>query len=124
MNCMASTSPQSSSPLPSCLEKPLPLDGFQGTPDEVEQQWYDQVYLGSGDRMKQLTWRAVIVGMLLGSILSLTNLYANLKMGWSFGVALTAGINSQGGGVFPHGPQGLAGVQQGTGKPPHGIVGS
>ena len=94
MNCMASTSPQSSSPLPSCLEKPLPLDGFQGTPDEVEQQWYDQVYLGSGDRMKQLTWRAVIVGMLLGSILSLTNLYANLKMGWSFGVALTAGIIS------------------------------
>ncbi|UQT43311.1 OPT/YSL family transporter [Akkermansia muciniphila] len=76
------------------MEKPLPLDGFQGTPDEVEQQWYDQVYLGSGDRMKQLTWRAVIVGMLLGSILSLTNLYANLKMGWSFGVALTAGIIS------------------------------
>ncbi len=32
--------------------------------------------------------------MLLGSILSLTNLYANLKMGWSFGVALTAGIIS------------------------------
>ncbi len=74
--------------------KPLPLDGFQGTPDEIEQQWYDRVYLGSGDRMKQLTWRAVIVGMLLGSILSLTNLYANLKMGWSFGVALTAGIIS------------------------------
>ena len=44
--------------------------------------------------MKQLTWRAVIAGMLLGSILSLTNLYANLKMGWSFGVALTAGIIS------------------------------
>ena len=79
---MSSTSPQSPSSLPSCLEKPLPLEGFQGTPDEVEQQWYDQVYLGSGDRMKQLTWRAVIVGMLLGSILSLTNLYANLKMGW------------------------------------------
>lgn len=78
----------------SCLEKPLPLEGFRGTPDEIEQQWYDRVYLGSGDRMKQLTWRAVIVGMLLGSILSLTNLYANLKMGWSFGVALTAGIIS------------------------------
>ena len=91
---MASTSSQSSIPLPSCLEKPLPLEGFQGTPDEVEQQWYDQVYLGSGDRMKHLTWRAVIVGMLLGSILSLTNLYANLKRGWSFGVALTAGIIS------------------------------
>lgn len=78
----------------SCLDKPLPLDGFKGTPDEIEQQWYDQVYTGSGDRIRQLTWRAVIVGMLLGSILSLTNLYANLKMGWAFGVALTAGIIS------------------------------
>ena len=91
---MAPTESQSSPAPLSCLEKPLPLDGFQGTPDEIEQQWYDRVYLGSGDRMKQLTWRAVIVGMLLGSILSLTNLYANLKMGWSFGVALTAGIIS------------------------------
>ena len=78
----------------SCLEKPLPLDGFKGSAAEVEQQWYDQVYAGSGDRMKQLTWRAVLVGMILGSILSLTNLYASLKMGWSFGVALTAGIIS------------------------------
>jgi len=91
---MAPTESQSSPAPLSCLEKPLPLDGFRGTPDEIEQQWYDRVYLGSGDRMKQLTWRAVIVGMLLGSILSLTNLYANLKMGWSFGVALTAGIIS------------------------------
>ena len=78
----------------SCLEKPLPLNGFKGTPDEIEQQWYEQVYKGSGDTIRQLTARAVIVGMLLGSILSLTNLYANLKMGWSFGVALTAGIIS------------------------------
>lgn len=87
------SSPTQSEPL-SCLDKPLPINGFKGTPDEIEQQWYDQVYIGSGDRMKQLTWRAVIVGMLLGSILSLTNLYASLKMGWSFGVALTAGIIS------------------------------
>ena len=78
----------------SCLEKPLPLDGFKGTPEEIEQQWYDQVYVGSGDRMKQLTWRAVLVGMILGGVLSLTNLYASLKMGWAFGVALTAGIIS------------------------------
>ena len=91
---MAPTESQSAPAPLACLAQPLPLDGFQGTPDEIEQQWYDRVYLGSGDRMKQLTWRAVIVGMLLGSILSLTNLYANLKMGWSFGVALTAGIIS------------------------------
>lgn len=88
------TSSQDTPQALSCLEKPLPIDGFKGTPDEIEQQWYDQIYKGSGDRMKQLTWRAVIVGMLLGSILSLTNLFASLKMGWSFGVALTAGIIS------------------------------
>ena len=33
-------------------------------------------------------------------------------------------VNSQGRGVFPHGPQSLAGVQQGTGKLPQGIAGS
>ncbi len=91
---MSAQEPFSASPPLSCLEKPLPLGGFTGTPDEVEQQWYDQVYVGSGDRMKQLTWRAVLAGMTIGSILSLTNLYASLKMGWSFGVALTAGIIS------------------------------
>lgn len=78
----------------SCLDKPLPLEGFQGTPEEIEQQWFDRVYKGSGDTMRQLTPRALIVGMLLGSVLSLTNLYAGLKAGWAFGVALTAGIIS------------------------------
>jgi len=72
----------------------LPIHGFQGTPDEIEHQWYEQVYRGRGDRMLQLTWRAVLMGSVLGGVLSLTNLYIGLKAGWGFGVAITACILS------------------------------
>ena len=44
--------------------------------------------------MLQLTWRAVIMGSVLGGVLSLTNLYIGLKAGWGFGVAITACILS------------------------------
>jgi uncharacterized oligopeptide transporter (OPT) family protein len=44
--------------------------------------------------MRQLTWRAVIMGSVLGGVLSLTNLYIGLKAGWGFGVAITACILS------------------------------
>lgn len=72
----------------------LPIAGFQGTPEEIEQQWFDQVYRGRGDTLTQLTWRAVLMGSLLGGVLSLTNLYIGLKAGWGFGVAITACILS------------------------------
>jgi len=72
----------------------LRIAGFQGTPQEIERQWYEQVYRGRGDSMKQLTWRAVLMGSLLGGVLSLTNLYIGLKAGWAFGVAITACILS------------------------------
>ena len=72
----------------------LPVAGFQGTPEEIERQWFEQVYKGRGDSMAQLTWRAVLMGSLLGGVLSLTNLYIGLKAGWGFGVAITACILS------------------------------
>jgi len=72
----------------------MPVDGFQGSPDEVERQWYDKCYVGRGDTVLQLTWRAVVMGSVLGGILSLTNLYIGLKAGWGFGVAITACILS------------------------------
>jgi uncharacterized oligopeptide transporter (OPT) family protein len=72
----------------------LPVQGFQGTPEEIERQWLEQVYRGRGDSMRQLTWRAVLMGSLLGGLLSLTNLYIGLKAGWGFGVAITACILS------------------------------
>src|SRR5437016_6712735 len=75
-------------------DRPLPVSGFKGTPEEIEQQWYEQVYRGRGDSMAQLTWRAVLIGSCLGGVLSLTNLYIGLKAGWGFGVAITASILS------------------------------
>ena len=29
----------------------LPVEGFQGTPEEIERQWFEQVYTGRGDSM-------------------------------------------------------------------------
>jgi OPT family oligopeptide transporter len=72
----------------------LPIEGFTGTPEEIERQWFEKVYRGRGDSMRQLTWRAVLMGSVLGAVLSLTNLYIGLKSGWGMGVAITACILS------------------------------
>ncbi len=76
------------------FDAPLRVDGFRGTPEEIEQQWYHEVYVGRGDSMRQLTWRAVLMGSVLGGVLSLTNLYLGLKAGWGIGVTITACIAS------------------------------
>lgn len=72
----------------------LPIEGFKGTADEIERQWYEKCYVGRGDTVKQLSWRAIIMGSVLGGVLSLTNIYIGLKAGWGFGVAITACILS------------------------------
>jgi len=72
----------------------LPVEGFKGTPEEIERQWLEKVYRGRGDSMRQLTLRALIMGSVLGGVLSLTNLYIGLKSGWGFGVVVTASILS------------------------------
>ena len=81
-------------PSTNAADHPIFVDGFQGTAEEIERQWVEKVYTGRGDRMKQLTWRAVLMGTVLGGVLSLTNLYIGLKAGWGFGVAITACIVS------------------------------
>jgi putative OPT family oligopeptide transporter len=72
----------------------LPVEGFTGTPEEIERQWFEKIYRGRGDSMKQLTWRAALMGSVLGGVLSLTNIYIGLKSGWGMGVAITACILS------------------------------
>ncbi|MDB6117249.1 MAG: Oligopeptide transporter, family [Verrucomicrobiaceae bacterium] len=62
------------------------------TPEERDALWFRTVYQGNNQR--QLTWRAVVTGGLLGMLLSLSNLYTTLKLGWSFGVAITACVMS------------------------------
>ena len=58
------------------------------TPEQIEardREWLANVY--AGDRERQLTPRSVVVGMVLGSVMSLSNLYSGLKIGWSFGAS-------------------------------------
>lgn len=62
------------------------------TPQERELEWYHNVY--QGDSMPQLTVRSVIMGGILGGVMSLSNLYVGLKTGWALGVAITACILS------------------------------
>ncbi len=59
---------------------------------EIEMHWFKNVY--QGDNMPQLTFRAVLMGGLLGGFMSLSNLYVGLKTGWGLGVAITACILS------------------------------
>ncbi len=60
------------------------------TPEEIERHWFENVY--AGDRMPQLTLRALLMGMGLGGFMSLSNVYIGLKAGWSMGVAITSCI--------------------------------
>ncbi|MBF0406498.1 MAG: OPT/YSL family transporter [Candidatus Riflebacteria bacterium] len=62
------------------------------TPEEIELNWYKNVY--QGDTMPQLTLRALVMGSLLGGFMSLSNLYVGLKTGWALGVAITSCILS------------------------------
>ncbi len=56
---------------------------------EKDLWWRDNVYKGS---MPQLTLRSALTGILLGSILSLTNLYIGIRTGWTLGVGITSVI--------------------------------
>ncbi len=59
---------------------------------EGEEYWYKHVY--QGDQVPQLTLRAVLMGGILGALMSISNLYTSLKVGWAFGVAITACVLS------------------------------
>src|SRR5512135_2033557 len=72
----------------------LPVQGFKGTPEEIERQWFEKIYTGRGDCQKQLTLRAVLMGGVLGMFMAVSNLYTTLKLGWLFGVAITACVLS------------------------------
>jgi OPT family oligopeptide transporter len=70
-------------------------DGSKGAPGastDPETVWFNTVY--QGDSMPQLTFRAILMGAVLGGFMSLSNLYVGLKTGWGLGVAITACILS------------------------------
>jgi putative OPT family oligopeptide transporter len=62
------------------------------TQEQKDRYWYTHVY--QGDQMPQLTFRAVAMGAVLGMFMSVSNLYTVLKLGWTFGVAITSCVLS------------------------------
>jgi OPT family oligopeptide transporter len=69
----------------------LGIDPQGKAPEEIEREWFEKYYHGD---IPQLTLRAVLMGMFLGGVMSLSNLYVGLKTGWGLGVAITACILS------------------------------
>ncbi len=59
---------------------------------ERDRAWYEHYYVGDGT--PQLTLRAVLMGGFLGMFMAVSNLYTTLKLGWAFGVAITASVLS------------------------------
>lgn len=59
--------------------------------EEKDRWWLENVYRGD---MPQLTLRSALTGMVLGGVLSLTNLYVGIRTGWTLGVGITSVILS------------------------------
>ena len=78
------TSPPPASPLPEIPPPPGP----DATPEEKDLYWFKHVY--QGDKVPQFTWRAVLVGGVIGMVMAASNLYTSIKLGWAFGVTITA----------------------------------
>ena len=60
--------------------------------EEQDRHWYATAY--QGDRVPQLTVRAVLTGALIGTLLSVGNLYTAMKIGFTFAVAITSCVLS------------------------------
>ncbi len=67
------------------------VDPTEKSPLQIELEWFENYYHGD---IPQLTMRAVLIGVILGGVMSLSNLYVGLKTGWGLGVAITACILS------------------------------
>jgi OPT family oligopeptide transporter len=59
------------------------------TLEQKDRWWLANVWKGD---MPQLTLRSALTGMILGGLLSLTNLYVGAKTGWTLGVGITSVI--------------------------------
>lgn len=73
--------------------EPFPIDAVPLRDPEAiaarDRVWLEQVYQPDDP---QLTFRAALTGMTLGAILSASNLYIGLKIGWSFGMGITSAV--------------------------------
>jgi putative OPT family oligopeptide transporter len=87
-------------PLPASAPRapggPLPPEfvplAADASPEEKDRHWYLTAY--QGDRVPQLTVRAVLTGAVIGMLMCIGNLYTNLKVGFSVAIAITACVLS------------------------------
>lgn len=66
------------------------MTGDESPEDRQAREWLANVY--QGDRVRQLSVRSIVTGMLIGGVMSISNLYVGLKTGWGLGVTITACI--------------------------------
>ncbi len=57
--------------------------------EQKDRWWLENVFRGN---MPQLTLRSGLFGMIIGGVLSLTNLYVGMRTGWTLGVGITSVI--------------------------------
>ena len=75
------------------IDKENPTFDLSSVPaSERDAAWYKYYY--RGDDVPQLTFRAVAMGACIGMAMAFSNLYTTLKIGWTFGVAITACVLS------------------------------
>lgn len=55
--------------------------------EQKDRWWLENVYRGD---MPQLTVRSALTGVVLGGVLSLTNLWVGIRTGWTLGVGITS----------------------------------
>lgn len=67
------------------------IDPREAAPEAPEKYWREHIYRPG---VPQLTIRAVLIGMAIGAVMCLSNLYVFFKTGWSMGVTITAAILS------------------------------
>jgi uncharacterized oligopeptide transporter (OPT) family protein len=58
--------------------------------EDSDRWWMENVY--RGDKMRQLSVRLIVSGMLIGGLMSVSILYVGLKAGWTLGVTVTSCI--------------------------------
>lgn len=61
---------------------------------EESHAWLREVY--QGHSVRQLSVRSIVSGMVIGGVMSVSNLYVGLKTGWGLGVTITACIIAYG----------------------------
>lgn len=65
------------------------MDGYPGAPEVVERRWFEEAYLARGASMRQLSFRSLFLGCVIGGVMAIPNIYMGMKSGVIMGLSLT-----------------------------------